>query len=302
MSDADDQPEPPKRRPSVGGMFAMLVSTFFSNPKVVEAGPIAALVFIFALLRNAERDRTGILAASDLAPRYVARQIGISEQEASQALQRCQEVDLLELDGDTVFICGWDERWKRAALTVGERERKAAYRQRKAEKTEKADPRGRGRSRERDTDKRRVSMDRSMDKSGQGVWVPLDPPPSKAEGERANKIIAQIGSYTGHGYISSQEREHVVRLLRAGHLDLHLEALAAFMCDEGGANWLNKEDGNGTYPMRAHCVPFRIFSEKNVRELIAAAVGAARNGDLLSAGELTKRLQAFEAERAKKAG
>jgi hypothetical protein len=284
-------------------MFAMLVSTFFNNPKIVEAGPIAALVFIFALLRNAERERTGILPASDLAPRYVARQVGISEQEAIQALQRCQEVDLLELDGESAFICGWDERWKRAALTVAERERKAAYRQRKAEKTEKADPRRRGRSRERaDTDKRRVSMDKSMDKPGQGVWVPLNPPRSKGEEERADKIIAQIAAYTSNGYRTNDERDHVVKLLRAGHFDLHLEALAAYTCDDEGQGWLNREDNNGSHYMRAHCVPIRIFSEKNVREQLTAALAAVCNDDLSwDHNDLRARLKAFEAERAAKA-
>jgi hypothetical protein len=294
MSDGDDAK---KLRRNVG-FFAMVASDIWNNPKIVSAGTHGALVYIFALTRNAARGRTGAIPVVDLAPAYLARQLGISVDEAEAAGQLCAKVDLLSWDGDEVLIVGWDDSWKRGPLTEAERVRKADYRERQKSQNQKNQ---RKKERERpDTNKSVRDISRTPQDCGWGPSLssPLSPVPSKPEAEAASKVIARIHSYTGRHYTGAAETQHVVWLLRKGYLPLHLEALAAYVCDDNGRGWLNKEDSNGSFYMRDKCHPFGVFTEKNVREQLASAVAAVVGGEL-DAEKLRADLVAFE--QAKKA-
>lgn len=107
------------RRASIPA-FAIITHNFFANRKVRRAGNLGSLVFVFALLRNAERGRTGSFPASDLEPWYLADQLMIGEPEAVQARARAIEAGLLRIDGDNAVIVGWGPEWSRASVSESE--------------------------------------------------------------------------------------------------------------------------------------------------------------------------------------
>lgn len=304
------------RRKAIG-FFAMLSSDIFSNPKIVEAGPHGTLVFVHALCRNAARERTGVLPASDLAPGYVSRQLGISREEANQALLACVRVGLLDVadDTDEIHICGWDESWKRGPLTEAERIRKQSYRDRKRQAEEEKNPRPKKRDKTQTQNRGVRDKSRTGSDGGWGLapGEPLRPPRSAKETEDAQDLVRAIGRYTGSNYRTHEESDHLVWLMRAkGYPKLHLEALAAHTCDESGSGWASKTNSEGAFYMRRNCTVFGIFSEKNVRQQMSIAVGCVLDGDLDGytppdsdkksyGADLRERLAAFEKSREAKA-
>lgn len=126
---APEQP-PKKRRPNIGP-YAILASDFWLNPKVIAAGPLGALVYAFALTRNAWHGRTGTFPSSELEPSYLGRVLGLSGTDAEVSRTRCMTSHLLAEDGEVIQVVGWSAEWKRADLTAAETERKAEYRRSK---------------------------------------------------------------------------------------------------------------------------------------------------------------------------
>lgn len=127
--------------------FAIVASDIWGNSKVMRAGADGALEYIFALTQNAQRGRTGTFPAKDFEPWYLARVLGMDEQRAEHARQRCVDAGLLAIDGDMVRIVGWDDQWSRDELTAQERETKRAERAKRA----------RGKKPDQDPDKRSES-------------------------------------------------------------------------------------------------------------------------------------------------
>lgn len=109
-------------------IWAKLDPGFYSNRKVIRAGRNGREVFVFALCVNASRGAKGSIPASDLEPWYVARQLGISEDDAMDGVTRALDAGLLVRDGDEVQISGWDSDWSRRPATRGEIQK--AYRER----------------------------------------------------------------------------------------------------------------------------------------------------------------------------
>lgn len=295
MSDEEQKPPVYKRKPI--GPFAIVSAELYANRKIRKAKSLGCQVFVFALTRNAARGRTGVLDAAELEAEYVADMLQISVQEAEEGVQLAIAAGLLtyEPEADQISINGWDETWARAPMTEAERERKATYREKKKteNQTKKED-------REQTQTQKKRSPGRVRDMSGTGVFVPLSPPITAQEKQVAESLMSAISAYTGHGYSSGLERDRIAELLRAGHLPLHLEALAVYTCHSDGAGWYDRTDKDGHHNMRAHCCPMRIFSGKNVRDQLSMAVGTVMRGDLYNTEELTARLKAFEIERARK--
>lgn len=101
-------------------IWAKLDPGFYSNRKVIRAGRNGREVFVFALCANASRGAKGSIPAQDLEPWYVARQLGVSEEDAEDGVTRALAAGLLVRVGDDVQIKGWDDDWSRRPLTRSE--------------------------------------------------------------------------------------------------------------------------------------------------------------------------------------
>ncbi len=101
-----------------------------SHPRIRRAGNLGRQVFEFALRRNAELDRNGVIPAEHLDPSYLADVLMFSEQDAVTGLSGCVRTGLLASDGDQYVICGWDDAWGKYPMTEAERKRisRARYR------------------------------------------------------------------------------------------------------------------------------------------------------------------------------
>lgn len=295
MSDDEQKPAPKKRHPAIGP-FAIVVADIWENPKICKAGPDAALVYIYALTRNAKHGRAGAVPLSALEPWYLARQLGFDEQRAAKAVSACVSARLLSLDEaeGNAFIVGWSEDFKRGDLTEYERERKARWRAEEAAKrAEKAAiagdeisaPAKSGSSKkdkQRDTKSKTHTQTQSVrDKSrtgpGQGVCdAPLDPPMSAAEKADAEAVIDVLHIYTDADWVSQLEREAVVRRLREGRKPWMLMALFAYSADDDGLGWLNKADSSGLHTFRGHLNPIQLLSDIHIARHItnALSIGA----------------------------
>jgi hypothetical protein len=262
----------PFRRKPIGP-FAIVAYDLWSNAKICRAGADGALVFIFALTVNARRGRTGSFPASDIDPWYVARQLGIDEPRARQALERAIGARLLEIDDDTAFVVGWSEEWSRAPMTVSERERKRAYRERQSEtKTQSQKQSETKKQSETQTQKeKKRGPGHVRDKSGHRVRV--DPPITPAEDAAAvDVIISGLGAF-GITHTTGEEREHVARLLRDGHDPNDLVQLMRYIADDGGAGWFARRDRDGRTHMRGNVNVLCMLSEKQIARYQAPAVG-----------------------------
>lgn len=102
---------------------------FFSNRKVIRAGRDGRDVYQHVLCCNALRNADGEVPAGDVEPWYVARQMGITPDEASQGLAAAIAAGLLVTRGNAIAIVGWDPSWStqrqsRADIQRNYRERK----------------------------------------------------------------------------------------------------------------------------------------------------------------------------------
>lgn len=84
------------------------------------------MVFVFALTRNAERGRSGVIPVMDLDAWYVADQLMITELEAAEGLAAAIASNLLapdDSDDTMIRIVGWSDEWARGSMTEAERKR-----------------------------------------------------------------------------------------------------------------------------------------------------------------------------------
>lgn len=277
QSAGDNSTEPTQgstRRQPIAA-FAILTHDLFSSRKIRRAGAFGALVFVFALLRNAARGRKGCFPAADIDPWYLGDQLQISEADAKQGLQSAIAAGLLAIEGegDTALVVGWDEEWARRSLS--ESEARQLRRLRSGSEVETETKSERKTKKREDTDKRREekrSPDSARTVSGQDVCGPLSPPVSKEERALAMQIVRALHEYTQAKHIESSEVGAVVGLLRKGYSAAHLVALAEFTADDGGLAWYSRRDADGLHNMRGHLNVSMVFGEKHVKKHLANAV------------------------------
>ncbi len=104
--------------------FAKLESNLHSARKIRKAGRAGREVFIFALLRNADREHDGRVPCDDLDPEYMADMLMMPVAEAEAGLSACLATKLLEKVGDDIFwIVGWGPEWGKHPLSGRDRTR-----------------------------------------------------------------------------------------------------------------------------------------------------------------------------------
>lgn len=94
-----------------------------SHPRIRKAGNLGRQVFEFALRRNAELDRGGVIPAHHLDPEYLADVLMLAELDARSGLERCVRAGLLAPVEDGYALCGWDDDWAKYPLSDAERQR-----------------------------------------------------------------------------------------------------------------------------------------------------------------------------------
>lgn len=102
-----------------------------SHPRIRRAGNLGRQVFEFALRRNAELDKNGVIPAEHLEPDYLADVLMFSREDAVTGLSACVRTRLLASDGDQYVICGWDDEWGKHPMTEAERKRVSRAKARK---------------------------------------------------------------------------------------------------------------------------------------------------------------------------
>jgi hypothetical protein len=104
-----------------------------SHPRIRRAGNLGRQVFEFALRRNAEIDRNGVIPSEHLEAEYLADVLMMTPEQAAEGISRCVRTGLLALDSGHYVICGWDDEWGRRPMTEAERKRnqRAKVRERK---------------------------------------------------------------------------------------------------------------------------------------------------------------------------
>lgn len=94
-----------------------------SHPRIRRAGNLGRQVFEFALRRNAELDKNGVIPAEHMDPEYLADVLMFSKEDAVTGVSACVRTRLLASDGENYVICGWDDEWGKHPMTEAERKR-----------------------------------------------------------------------------------------------------------------------------------------------------------------------------------
>jgi hypothetical protein len=94
-----------------------------SHPRIRRAGNLGRQVFEFALRRNAELDRNGVIPAEHMDAEYLADVLMMTPEQAGDGVSRCVRTGLLALDSGHYVITGWDDEWGKRPLTEAERKR-----------------------------------------------------------------------------------------------------------------------------------------------------------------------------------
>lgn len=158
-------------------LFVKLDAFFLGNRKVIRAGRNGRDVFLFALCMNVQRGRSGTIPSADLEPWYLARQIGVSVDEAAEGVTAAVTAGLLAIRGDRVEIVGWSDDWGNRALTRAEIQRN--YRERNKNKTA--------------TDNERYRDEVTSDESSNALPIRSDQ--IRSERERSNASLSLPGDF-----------------------------------------------------------------------------------------------------------
>ena len=101
--------------------YAIVSSAIWNSRKVRRAGAYGALVFIFALTKNAAHGRTGRFPASELDVDHVADQLRLAEDLAREGVSQCVKAELLAFESGFAHVVGWDDDWARRTLSESEK-------------------------------------------------------------------------------------------------------------------------------------------------------------------------------------
>ncbi len=125
----------------MGLSWCKMASNLDSHPKVRRAGRNGREVFLFVLRQNAEPGNPvpGRLPIDRLEPWYLADQLMMPESDAVTGVTRAVEAGLLELDGHSYVIVGWEAEWSKELedRREGNRARQAKYREVRDERLKK---------------------------------------------------------------------------------------------------------------------------------------------------------------------
>lgn len=271
MSD-EDGPQKPRRGRK---WFAIVVEDIWTNHKVFQVGPLAKLLYVYALTKNAEsivNERDGTIPASQFEPGYVARLLDMTKEEVSAALEQCLGVRLLArattVGGEEeIHIVGWSEEWKRVALTKAETERKRRYRAGKREASGDPEIRDPKKQRERaQTQKKKERSPGHVPDKSRTVCVYPPSPPSELELAAATTVTRALSSYTGLDKASTAEIRLIVDRLREGHTASGLTLLVQYSADDGGLGWWFKRDTDGRHHMRGNLTITHLMSRKHIEK------------------------------------
>jgi hypothetical protein len=105
--------------------WAKMSSELDINPKVRKAGRDGREVFLFLVRRNAALDMGGRIPSSYLDADYLAEQLMMSRDEASNGLSRAVTAALLTIEEGFAMLVGWDDEWAKRPLTNAERQEKS---------------------------------------------------------------------------------------------------------------------------------------------------------------------------------
>jgi hypothetical protein len=114
----------------VGQSWCKVSATLDGHPRIRRAGNLGRQVFEFALRRNAEVDRNGVIPEEHFEPDYLADVLMLTQDDALSGLSRCVRTGLLARDSGNYVICGWDDEWGKRPMTEAERKRNQRIKQR----------------------------------------------------------------------------------------------------------------------------------------------------------------------------
>jgi len=108
-------------------LWCKVSATLDTHPKIRRTGNLGRQVFEFALRRNAEVDRNGVIPADHFESDYLADVLMLTKDQALSGLSQCVRTGLLARDisdtADNYVICGWDDEWGKRPMTEAERKR-----------------------------------------------------------------------------------------------------------------------------------------------------------------------------------
>jgi hypothetical protein len=108
--------------------YAKIDSGFHANRKSRKAGRLGRELFVFVLCQNAARGASGVIPAADIEVWYLADQLQMTEAEAAESVRLATAAGLIQVEGEEVRICGWDDSWGK--LPSSNADRQARFRER----------------------------------------------------------------------------------------------------------------------------------------------------------------------------
>lgn len=102
--------------------YAKIDCNFHSNRKAVKAGLLGRAVYVLVLCMNAQRGAHGTVPASDLETWYIARELGVSEDDARRGIDDAIDAGLIEIIDHVVLICGWTDGYAKYPMSNAERQ------------------------------------------------------------------------------------------------------------------------------------------------------------------------------------
>jgi uncharacterized phage protein (TIGR02220 family) len=212
-----------------------------THPKIRRAGNLGRQVFEFALRRNADIDRGGIVPAEHFDSTYLADVLMLTEEQALSGLKSCVRTGLLSEDGDNFVITGWDDEWGKRPMTEAERKRNQRANHRNSTTvTKRPDTKVDG-PESHASEERRGEENRGEEKKG--VAGPADRRPSKSKPKdeplgtptelaSVARILSRMSELTGHEYRGAKPHvQRIVARLREGITEGDMRAVVAY-CDD----------------------------------------------------------------------
>lgn len=280
----------------MGRSWCKVSSSLDSHPRIRRAGNLGRQVFEFALRRNAELDRNGVVPAEHLEADYLADVLMLTKEQAVSGLSSCVRTCLLALDNGNYVITGWDDDWGKRPMTEAERKRNQRANKRDSTSvtkcpdsnvTESDCPECHG------SEERRGEEIRREEKRESSVVEPVarrSRPVGKSDGTpaelaAARRVLDKLSEIRGGDVTYEGAKEHVrliVNQLRAGRTEGELYAVIAHCADPkpqrpgqlGGLGW------RGDPKMHTYLRPKTLFGPQKIDDYLDEA--RSRYSDLIA--------------------
>jgi len=262
-------------------------SSLDSHPRIRRAGNLGRQVFEFALRRNAEIDRNGVVPAEHLEGEYIADVLMLTKEEAVSGLSSCVRTGLLALDNGNYVITGWDDEWGKRPMTEAERKRNQRANKRDSTSvtkcpdsvvTESDCPECHASEERRGEEIRREEKRTDPPKAPQGALVSGSPNPGTDRSERKKRkaaidatpaelasvrvILDRLGHAAGVAYRGCDAHTRLIlRQLRDGITEAELRAVVAYCA----TIWDGKPE------MRKYLRPETLFGPSTISKYIDPA-------------------------------